>query len=237
MSVLTTAIGLHIKDGAQKVKMVFKKKPIIERPDYPLDITRNSAIEIETLQFEVNDNILVPTPPERLFVQEIGIVQIEDDIKLYRFYCDDFFLEMTEHGDKIEDIRLFGLIDVYHPQSYEELIHFVGSEEDDEYESHEGIIGDPIFQTQDGVQYHRVFCDQYEGNIDPVEMTEYIYTHDWKNHSHVVEHKCMLFLRDADDHNAEFLSVSSKDFGDSGGVYFYRGIQLSPSTFDVYSAQ
>ena len=155
-----------------------------------------------------------------------GRIDLGDGLCLERFYLDDedYFLQVVMHGDAaddIEDIILFGYLQVVPLGSRDELLRLTGPQ---------SLIGLPLFEL-DGIQYQRQWGTE-PGQTELVPMLEQVRNPQTRYRVH---HHAMLYARDLDLPNRrEFLLFSvEEDEGGNVSLSTAVGVTLQPADISV----
>jgi hypothetical protein len=232
MPALLKAIGLQMGDIKSNVCDKFRKAPAPLITDTPLGLKIGSAIQLETFKFDMNDDYKLLKPDKELFIMAYGLVNLDSVTKCHRFYSkSEAMLQIVTVNSVIDEIILFTPFDSVYPQDEEDLTFWVGDHESDET----GLIGQKVFESQDGTNYDRVWVSENEDDIYPVEFEETIVFNHQDKEGSLVEHKAMLFTRNISAGADEFLLVSAEDTGDTGSIELMLGSSLSESDFTVFN--
>ncbi|MBI5251096.1 MAG: DUF2491 family protein [Desulfomonile tiedjei] len=235
---LLKRIGLRkideVKDSYQK-----GRQERVDR-DLPLGIRIGGIVEIPEVDFILGgDNLKIKHPGSSNVVSSYGSYPVGDS-RVHRFYLDAqdliYILQIvTDRQKAVEECKLFMPYDEVYPDDWD----FWLGERD-------GYIGYEIFQTQDGVQYFRVWGsdeasvvveEDEQGNqitrIQPFEFIETIHLTPYGDQNETVKYDSMLYGRHVNENVDEYLIVSAVNEKDGASVQIMVGIELQPASIKV----
>jgi hypothetical protein len=132
--------------------------------------------------------------------------------------ADGEFVELVrDAAGGIRQARWFGRLSEVHPADAAEWSFWLDAQD--------GMIGWPIFQTQDGQTWQRVWGSG-GGRAQPIVWTE---TRESLDHQASRDLSAMLYTRLADDRATQlFLLIAAADTGAESWVELHVGIDLNP---------
>lgn len=206
---------------------VFTKEPEVQEKKMPLGIKIGSVIELDHLDWKLlGDKTKFTDPDTTMIVDRYGHIKLTPSTEVYRFYTkDNSFLELVLEYNEIEEIKLFIPHDTVIPYSEEDWEFWVGDNAN---------IGQPNFELKCKTAYERVWMEDTEGAVYPVEMDETIhFMEDDEVNTVSVQHMSMMYGRWVSDETPEWLLVSAEDRGEVGSVELYLGKDMSDTDIRV----
>jgi hypothetical protein len=199
-------------------------------PDYPklpLDLRLGAIVSVDPAQavlFQGAD-LTLPLPGADLVADAVSSSDIFG-LKIVRAYARlgeaTYMVQFNCDKDiNVNDATLFYLSEEIYPQSEGDWETWLGER---------GLIGGPDLNAPGGKTYGRDWGDG--DHTEPVALTEKIYV-DPKSPPRVVEHKMMLYSREAGDCR-EYCLVSSDAAPDGALVRAWIGVDIPLPSLKVY---
>jgi hypothetical protein len=217
--------------GAESVEEFLSKVKKKQKPSYipsPLNLRLGCVVEFDNESFRaIEDSVQILIPESALIVEAYGSVDLGDGVTAHRFYdAEGQMLEVvTQVGERFEEVRFFVPFDSVHPESEEEWDFWIGDD---------GLIGYPTFLTKEGIEYLRLWFQNSEDRVEPVDLEENIVIRALDDASICVDHQCMSYGRYiANTDKVEYLSVSFENTGNEASIELMLGMDISKTDIRV----
>lgn len=158
----------------------------------PLGLRLGAAVDIDTLPLRMHaDELHVDLPEETKLIVAQGFVDLGDDTYAHRYYAaDDTMIQvLTARGvedEHVEEITLYVPYESYYPSSPTEWAQWTGDK---------GKLRAPSYRLDDETVYGRIWFDDSDDHVDPVEFTEKVYDDPEAEQARSIHQKVMLFGR------------------------------------------
>ena len=158
----------------------------------PLGLRLGAAVDIDTLPLRMHaDELHVDLPEETKLIVAQGFVDLGDDTYTHRYYAaDDTMIQvLTARGvedEHVEEITLYVPYESYYPSSPTEWAQWTGDK---------GKLRAPSYRLDDETVYGRIWFDDSDDHVDPVEFTEKVYDDPEAEQARSIHQKVMLFGR------------------------------------------
>lgn len=190
----------------------------------PLGLRLGAAVDIDTLPLRMNaDELHIDLPEETKLIVAQGFVDLGDDAYVHRYYAgDDTMIQvLTNSGvadEHIGEVTLYVPHKSFYPATAEEWARWTGKG---------GRLGAPSYRLDDGTEYARIWFDDVDGHVDPVEFTEKIYDDPEADKARVVAQKVMLFGRNLEaGKKNEYLLLAVEAYDGETTVELMVGVDL-----------
>jgi hypothetical protein len=208
-----------------------KKEKKVESVPAPLGFRVGAAVTLTELDFKLMGPLLAfDFPGSTHMIKARGFIDFGYGIHIHRFYSDEpgvVFQVVTENGNDDENVTEIKLLvnTPYFPASKGEWEQLLGKQ---------GGIGEFFFEYE-GRNYSRVWVEDSEEKVDPIEVSETIGSETGEEYK---ERKLMLYGRflqedDDGDNPIEWLQISAVDSGDAASIDFELGVDLTEGDFEV----
>jgi len=228
MAAFLKSIFSSTAESKDKLLSKFKKKQRPQHIPSPLGLRLGGVVEFDRLAFRaIEDELQVIIPESSMIIEAYGSVDLGDGVTAHRFYdVEGQMLEVVTQASKnLEEIRFFVPFDSLYPASEDEWDFWLGED---------GLIGYPTFQTKDGIEYIRLWFQNSDDRVEPVELEENILTRDFEKESICVEYQCMSYGRYiGNTDKVEYLQLSFEDTGNEASIELMLGIDLKKEDFQV----
>ncbi|MBF0587500.1 MAG: DUF2491 family protein [Magnetococcales bacterium] len=226
MSAVLKSRAEHLAD---KVKDQFKS----DRPrmdlNLPLGLTIGGLVSFDETPFILSEGkISVTSPGTNVIVEAYGAFE-QHGHKGHRFYLGQnghmlqFLTDLS--GEIIQDeIKLFQSFDQLEPPTPEEWDFWLADED--------GSIGLNQFQTIDGVLYDRLWLPGAY-RVAPERLVETVYSDPRGEHSVLEKHQSMLYARQCDEEEREYMLISAVRSGPGAWVEINVGRDVDISFITV----
>ena len=158
----------------------------------PLGLRLGAAVDIDTLPLRMHaDELHVDLPEETKLIVAQGFVDLGDDTYAHRYYAaDDTMIQvLTARGvedEHVEEITLYVPYESYYPSSPTEWAQWTGDK---------GKLRAPSYRLDDETVYGRIWFDDSDDHVDPVEFIEKVYDDPEAEQARSIHQKVMLFGR------------------------------------------
>ena len=190
----------------------------------PLGLRLGAAVDIDTLPLRMHaDELHVDLPEETKLIVAQGFVDLGDDTYAHRYYAaDDTMIQvLTARGvedEHVEEITLYVPYESYYPSTPKEWAQWTGDN---------GKIGAPSYRLDDETVYGRIWFDDTDDHVDPVEFTEKIYDDPEAEQARSIHQKVMLFGRNLEaGKKNEYLLVAVETHDGETTVELMLGVDL-----------
>ena len=190
----------------------------------PLGLRLGAAVDIDTLPLRMHaDELHIDLPEETKLIVAQGFVDLGGDTYVHRYYAgDDTMIQvLTAHGvedEHIEEITLYVPYKSYYPSTPEEWAPWTGDG---------GKLGAPSYRLDDETEYSRIWFDDTDGHVDPVEFTEKIYDDPEADEARAIHQKVMLFGRNLEaGKKNEYLLLAVESHDGETTVELMVGVDL-----------
>ncbi len=190
----------------------------------PLGLRLGAAVDIDTLPLRMHaDELHVDLPEETKLIVAQGFVDLGDDTYAHRYYAaDDTMIQvLTARGvedEHVEEITLYVPYESYYPSTPKEWAQWTGDN---------GKIGAPSYRLDDETVYGRIWFDDTDDHVDPVEFTEKIYDDPEAEQARSIHQKVMLFGRNLEaGKKNEYLLVAVETHDGETTVELMIGVDL-----------
>jgi len=228
MAAFLKSIFSSTADTKNKLLSKFKKKPTPKCIPSPLGLHLGGVVELDRLTFRaIEEDLQVIIPESAMIIAAYGSIDLGDGVTAHRFYDEEGqMLEVvTQTSKNTEEVRFFVPFDSVYPASEEEWDFWLGDD---------GLIGYPSFETKEGVEYLRLWFQNTNDRVEPVELEENIITRDFERESICVEYQCMSYGRYiGNTDKVEYLQLSFEDTGNEASIELMLGLDLTKEDFQV----
>ena len=190
----------------------------------PLGLRLGAAVDIDTLPLRMHaDELHIDLPEETKLIVAQGFVDLGDDTYVHRYYAaDDTMIQvLTSHGvedEHVEEITLYVPYESFYPATPEEWAQWTGRA---------GKLGAPRYRLKDETEYGRIWFDDADGHVDPVEFTEKVYDDPEGDVSRAIHQKVMLFGRNLEaGKKNEYLLLAVESYDGETTVELMVGVDL-----------
>ncbi|MEE8296908.1 MAG: DUF2491 family protein, partial [Hyphomicrobium sp.] len=190
----------------------------------PLGLRLGAAVDIDTLPLRMHaDELHIDLPEETKLIVAQGFVDLGDDTYVHRFYAaDDTMIQvLTAHGvedEHIEEVTLYVPYESFYPSTPEEWERWTGRG---------GKLGAPSYRLDDETVYNRIWFDDFDGHVDPVEFTENVYDDPEADEARAIYQKVMLFGRNLEaGKKNEYLLLAAESYDGETTVELMVGADL-----------
>jgi hypothetical protein len=213
---------------AEEFLSKFKKKQKTSYIPSPLNLRIGCVVEFDNSAFlAIEDSMQVVMPESAMVIEAYGSIDFGGGVIAHRFYdADGQLLEIiTQVGENIEEVRFFVPFDSIYPESEEEWDFWIGDD---------GLIGYPTFMTKEGTEYLRLWFQNSEDRVEPVDLEENIITPVFNDTSVCVDYHCMSYGRYiANTDRVEYLFVSFENTGNEASIELMLGVDISKTDIQV----
>jgi len=221
-----------IKRLSNKFSINTSEKRIDENLPYKL----NNFLQIDQIDFALNKGGLkTKYPGKDVRIKAIGFLKIAD-INVIRYYLENLenniesFVQSIKLKDGSYENTLFTNFDEVYPD--EEIDEEEGiSSWDCWLNKEEGMIGSLLFYVNDDDDeddaYVRIWTNSEEEKVDPISVTELIYTDPFNHIAIKINHQMMLYGKEINDITENLLLSAIETDDKEAFVSIDTGIQVS----------
>jgi len=227
MAAFLKSIFSSTAETKDKLLSKLKKNPKPKHIPSPLGLRLGCVVEFDRLAFRaIEEELQVIIPESTMIISAYGAINLGDGVTAHRFYDEEGqMLEVTQTIENTEEIRFFVPFDSIYPATEEEWDFWLGDD---------GLIGYSSFKTKDEIEYLRLWFQNSDDRVEPVELEENIITRDVENESICVEYQTMLYGRYiGETDKVEYLQLSFEDIGSEASIELMLGIDLIKEDFQV----
>ena len=228
MAAFLKSIFSSTADTKDKLLSKFKKNPKPKHISAPWDLRLGGIVEFDRLPFRaIEDELQVIIPESAMIIAAYGSIDLGEGVTAHRFYdAEGQMLEVvTQKGKDIKEVRFFVPYDSIYPASEEEWDFWLGDD---------GLIGYPSFMTKENVEYLRLWFQNSNERVEPVELEENIITRDFEKESICVEYQCMSYGRYiGNTDKVEYLQLSFEDTGNEASIELMLGLDLKKEDLQI----
>lgn len=217
-----------VTDVARAAEGVVRNKLGVPREETRKPFRVGQAVSLPQAAFVLADGAARVAQPKETDTSVTAVGRL-DGVPLTRIYLgDDRFLQvhLSDAGD-VDECRYFAAFDTVTPATADEWAFWIPAEGKGDDPAGEWMIGFPVFETQDGARWDRVWSPG-EATVPPVEATEDMELPGGKVRTRHLS--AMLFARatgaEAPAPDREYLLVVAWREGGDAGVTLYAGIDL-----------
>ena len=201
-------------------------KPVVhginDRAFYGLEL--GGRVTVDALPFRLlEDKTLIPPPIANQAIPAVGVIDLGDDMKLYRYYIDeDAFIQVLSSNGVADELRFFAYVGTINPDNANAFRAFV---------SQGSRLGAPTFDFE-GKTFARVWGEDPSRWAPPVVLDEKVTK---ATSSHDLTLYTMLYEREIPgEDRKEFLLVTAEDSGpDEFVVSIAAGVEITSADLDV----
>ncbi len=202
----------------------------------PLGIRIRGIVEIPQVEFILGGDLLkVKYPGYSNVIQFYGRTVVSQST-IHRFYLDSlentYLLQIvTDSSGKVEECKLFMVLDEVYPQNTDEWAFWIGEED--------GYIGLNVFQTKDQVQYERVWGGDTAAvggkinRVRPLEFLETVHLDPYGEQTKTIKWDSMLYGRHVNKEVNEYLLLSAVQDQDEAAIQIMVGLEINPDSLKV----
>ncbi len=225
------ALKSLFRSNVQSVKERLSKSGEDDEFATPLGLRHGAAVDIDTLPLRMHaDDLHLDLPEQTKLIVAQGFVDLGDDTYVHRYYAaDDTMIQvLTARGvedEHIEEITLYVPYESFYPSSETEWAQWTGRG---------GKLGAPTYRFADGTEYARIWFDDSDGHVDPVEFNESIYDDAEADEGREIQQQVMLFGRNLEaGKKNEYLLVAVESYDGETTVELMVGVDLEITGLNV----
>ena len=228
---VTKALKSLFRGGVHDAKERLSKPKEEDEFATPLGLRHGAAVDIDTLPLRMHaEDLHLELPDQTKIIVAQGFVDLGDDTYVHRFYAaDDTLIQiLTAQGvedQHIQEITLYVPYESFYPSRPEDWQQWTGDK---------GRLGAPKYRFDDGTIYNRIWFDDTEDHVDPVEFTEKIYDDAESDTPREISQKVMLFGRNLEaGKKNEYLLLAVESYDGETTVELMVGVDLEMTDLNV----
>ena len=210
------------------LKNMFKQKlGMVKELDILPTVQPGMKLTIDPTLFIIGgESLKTPMPPAESVVNSLRTATT-DNINWYRIYTPQGFIQINlQDNGVIEECRYFTNLDSVYPGNTDEWDFWLGE--------NTGYIGLNSFQTKDGTLWTRLYGNESQHRILPLEIKETV-LRDLEKTPKSIIYDSMVYWKSTGVKTPEFeyLMVNHENVNDSHSIQLYTGVDINPESFNV----